>query len=28
LREQARRNNPALYRKVAEARQSAHAPKA
>jgi uncharacterized protein (DUF433 family) len=28
LREQARRNNPALYRKLAEARQTAHAPKA
>jgi uncharacterized protein (DUF433 family) len=28
LREQARRNNPALYRKLAEARQTAHAPRA
>src|SRR5580692_709917 len=28
LREQARRDNPALYRKLAEARQSTHAPKA
>jgi uncharacterized protein (DUF433 family) len=28
LREQARRNNPALYRKLAEARQTARAPKA
>jgi uncharacterized protein (DUF433 family) len=28
LREQARRNNPALYRKLAEARQIAHAPRA
>ena len=27
LREQARRNNPALYRKLAEARQNTHAPK-
>ena len=26
LREQARRNNPALYRKLAEARQTTHAP--
>ena len=28
LREQARRDNPALYRKLAAARQAAHAPKA
>jgi uncharacterized protein (DUF433 family) len=28
LREQARRNNPALYRKLSEARETAHAPKA
>jgi len=28
LREQARRDNPALYRKLAEARQGTHAPKA
>jgi len=28
LREQARRNNPGLYRKLAEARQNAHAPNA
>jgi uncharacterized protein (DUF433 family) len=28
LREQARRNNPALYRKLAEARQNTHAPRA
>jgi uncharacterized protein (DUF433 family) len=28
LREQARRNNPALYRKLAEARQTIHAPRA
>jgi uncharacterized protein (DUF433 family) len=28
LREQSRRNNPALYRKLAEARQNTHAPKA
>jgi uncharacterized protein (DUF433 family) len=27
LREQARRNNPALYRKLAEARQNTHAPR-
>ncbi len=26
LREEGRRNNPALYRKLAEARQTAHAP--
>src|ERR1035438_1390912 len=26
LREQARRNNPALYRKLAEARRAAHTP--
>jgi uncharacterized protein (DUF433 family) len=26
LREKARRNNPALYRKLAEARQTTHAP--
>jgi len=28
LREQGRRNNPALYRKLAEARQVTHAPRA
>ena len=28
LREQARRNNPALYRKLADARETAHAPSA
>jgi uncharacterized protein (DUF433 family) len=28
LREQARRDNPALYRRLAEARQNTHAPKA
>ncbi len=28
LREQARRDNPALYRKLAEARQNTHAPRA
>jgi len=28
LREQARRNNPALYRELAEARQTTHAPRA
>ncbi len=28
LREQARRNNPALYRKLDEARQTTHAPEA
>ena len=27
LREQARRDNPALYRKLAEARQNTHAPR-
>jgi hypothetical protein len=27
LREQARRDNPALYRKLAEARQASHAPR-
>jgi uncharacterized protein (DUF433 family) len=27
LREQARRDNPVLYRKLAEARQSSHAPR-